>query len=242
MSTFSNSIAGPFAEITVKRGAFIAVFNLPKQLLCNSSTYFNAALNNGFLETAAQKITLDDDDDHPEIFRTYAAWLFEHELTQESIDEVADVERHLFLVYIFADKRGIRRLANDVVTRMSSIWADQPIDLNTTVEYLPLLLPGCTLYELTLDSLILASRDGTYDSDEWKAFCSHPPEIMAELFKREQRFPDSFKNYSDCFLSVCHYHKHENEDEKDKCTRLTERGRNVQYGDEVSRKQVKWRW
>ncbi|KAH0287928.1 hypothetical protein KCU62_g5576, partial [Aureobasidium sp. EXF-3399] len=156
-----NSITGPSAETTVGKDSSAAVFNLPKQLLCESSTYFEAALNNGFAETATQKITLDDDDDHPEIFRTYAAWLFERELSQESIGEVADVEHHLFFVYIFADKRGIRRLANDVVTKMSSLWVTQSIDLSTTVECLPLLLPGCTLYELTLDNLILASRAGT---------------------------------------------------------------------------------
>ncbi|KEQ74063.1 hypothetical protein M436DRAFT_72444 [Aureobasidium namibiae CBS 147.97] len=237
-----NSITGPSAETTVGKDSSAAVFNLPKQLLCESSTYFEAALNNGFAETATQKITLDDDDDHPEIFRTYAAWLFERELSQESIGEVADVEHHLFFVYIFADKRGIRRLANDVVTKMSSLWVTQSIDLSTTVECLPLLLPGCTLYELTLDNLILASRAGTYGSDEWRAFCSHPQEIMVELFKREQRFPDSFKHLHDCFGSICHYHEHEDIDEEDKCIKMTARGRNVHYGHEFLWDQVEWRW
>lgn len=125
---------------------------------------------------------------------------------------------------------------------MSSLWITQPIDLNTTVECLPLLLPGCTLYELTLDNLILESRDGKYGSDEWKTFCSHSQEIMVELFRREQRFPDSFKNYSDCFSSICHYHEHENDDEKGKCIKATERGRNVHHDPEVAWKQREWRW
>jgi hypothetical protein len=59
--------------ITVGKGDSAVVLNLPKELLCNSSTYFKAALNNGFLETMTQNITLDDD---PDVFSTYAVWLF----------------------------------------------------------------------------------------------------------------------------------------------------------------------
>jgi hypothetical protein len=184
-------------------------------LLCNSSTYFKAALNNGFSETATQKITLDDDD--PEVFRTYAAWLFEHEITNESLSEVENLERHLFHVYIFADKRGISCLANDVVTMMSSFWVTENIGLNTTIECMPLLPPGCTLYELTLDNLVLVSRKGMWDADEWESFCSHPTGILVELFKREQDFVDSFGHgFTDCFESVCHYHEHEDDDNDEK--------------------------
>jgi hypothetical protein len=59
---YRANLTGPFAEITVGAGSSAVVFNLPKKLLCESSTYFKAALNNGFAETATQKITLDDDD------------------------------------------------------------------------------------------------------------------------------------------------------------------------------------
>lgn len=64
------TLGGPFAEITVGAGGSATIFNLPKQLLCDSSTFFKAALNNGFAETATQKLTLDEDD--PKVFRTYA--------------------------------------------------------------------------------------------------------------------------------------------------------------------------
>jgi hypothetical protein len=209
-------------------------------LLCNSSTYFKAALNNGFSETASQKITLDDDS--PDVFRTYAAWLFEHEITNDSLSEVENLERHLFYVYIFADKRGIRCLANDVVTMMCSFWVVEPIRLSTTIECMPLLPPECTLYELALDSLVLLSRQGEWDEDEWEGFCSHPTGIIVELFKREQNFPRSFVNFSNCFESICHYHKHDDHDEKDGCIKNTERGRNVFSGNDESLKQIERRW
>ncbi|CAD0096916.1 unnamed protein product, partial [Aureobasidium vineae] len=120
------SIDGLFAEITVGAGSSAVVFNLPKKLLCNSSIYFKAALNNGFLETTTQKITLDDED--LEVFRTYVVWLFQAELKHESLDKTRNVARHLVHVYIFADRRGIVSLADDVVTMMSSFWLCECLD------------------------------------------------------------------------------------------------------------------
>jgi hypothetical protein len=77
-------LTGPFAEIVV--GADAVVFTLPKDLLCKSSTYFKAALGNGMSATTTQMITLDDD--NPDVFRTYAAWLLQHEITTESLREI----------------------------------------------------------------------------------------------------------------------------------------------------------
>ncbi|KAH0030899.1 hypothetical protein KCU78_g2941, partial [Aureobasidium melanogenum] len=156
MSVRAN-ITGPFAEITVGAGRSAVIFNLPKELLCGSFTYFKAALSNGFSETTTQRIVLDDDDS--EIFRTYAVWLFQEELKRDCFDEVFQVERHLFHLYIFAVKRGIVDLANDVVTMMASYWVNEVIDMSVTREFLPLISSQCILYQLTLDSLLLESRD-----------------------------------------------------------------------------------
>ncbi|KAH0337160.1 hypothetical protein KCU81_g8227, partial [Aureobasidium melanogenum] len=129
MSVRAN-ITGPFAEIIVGAGRSAVVFTLPKELLCKSSTYFKAALNNGFSETTTQRIVFDDDD--PDIFRTYAVRLLQEELKRECLDEVSQVERHLFQLYIFADKRGILDLANDVVTMMASYWDQEVINMSVT--------------------------------------------------------------------------------------------------------------
>ncbi|CAD0113470.1 unnamed protein product, partial [Aureobasidium uvarum] len=237
------SITGPFAEITVGSGSSAVVFNLPKELLCNSSTYFKAALNNGFSETATQKIALEDED--PEVFRTYAVYLFQHELRRESIEAINCIERHLFQVYIFADKRGIVSLANDVVTMISSYWITECIDLKITKKFLALLPTKCTLYELTLDNLILESRAHGWEPTDWEVFCSHPTEIVAELFRREQAFSKSFDRTSHCFESICHYHTHRGEDkneeqERTKCIEKTTRGRNLWDVYHCTYEQVEW--
>jgi hypothetical protein len=232
------NLTGPFAEITV--GADAVVFTLPKRLLCNSSTYFKAALNNGFAETATQKITLDDDD--PDVFRTYAAWLFQLEITNESLLQVEDLERHLFYVYIYADKRGIRCLANDVVTMLSSFWYNHDMDMNAVEECLPLLPPQCTLYELTMDNLVLQSRYNSWGSCDWELLYSQSSEILIELIQKERAFPDSFQNCYHCFESICHYHKHDDKHERDECVEKIEKGCNVLNRHEGPWDQVEWRW
>ncbi|THY58159.1 hypothetical protein D6C97_04512 [Aureobasidium pullulans] len=221
-----SSLTGPFAEITVGTGDAAVVFNLPKVLLCNSSTYFKAALNNGFSETATQSISLDDES--PEVFRTYAAWLFEHEICQ-NVEQLACFESHMFQVYIFADKRGIIGLPNDVVTKLCSFWCDQNISMGVTTEYLPQLSSSCTLYQMTLDSMILELRASDKDNDDgfWQGFVDHPKGVLVDLFKKENAFPASFQSFFSCFNSICYYHVHEDGDEKKACIKKTEAGCNV---------------
>jgi hypothetical protein len=195
-------------------------------------------LNNGFSETLTQKITLDDED--PDVFRTYAVWLLQTQITEESLKKFIreDVlEQHLFHVYIFADKRGIRHLANDVVTTMSSYWIYHDV---VTLECLPLLPPGCTLYELALDYLILQSRHTSWDSYA-DVFSNQTKEIILELFKRDRAYPESFKTDSTyCFQSICHYHEHTDAADKRECRIRTERGQSVLHNG--SWEQVEWRW
>ncbi|KAI4763328.1 hypothetical protein E4T52_08026 [Aureobasidium sp. EXF-3400] len=236
-----NSITGPFAEITVGKGSSVVVFTLPKELLCNSSTYFKAALNNGFSESITQKITLDDDDDDPEIFRTYAAWLFEHEIVTQNL-AVHDIEHHLFHVYIFADKRGIVDLANDVVTVLASFWTWNSVDMDVTIKCLPLLSPRSTLYQLVLDSLVIDTRAFWWDTYKWEILSRHPGEFIVELFKRDRAFHGHFKSHYRCIEAICHYHEHSGDEEKDECITKTEGGRNNFNFHHGPSKQIKWTW
>lgn len=217
------------------------MFNLPKVLLCNSSTYFKAALNNGFSETATQSISLDDES--PEVFRTYAAWLFEHEICQ-NVEQLACFESHMFQVYIFADKRGIIGLPNDVVTKLSSFWCDQNISMGVTTEYLPQLSSSCTLYQMTLDSMILELRASDKDNDDgfWQNFVDHPKVVLVDLFKKENMFPASFQGFYGCFKSICHYHVHDDKTEEDACIEEVEAGRNVFSHYDGPSKQIDWEW
>ncbi|TIA10752.1 hypothetical protein D6C83_08507 [Aureobasidium pullulans] len=69
-----DALRQPCAEIVVGTPDNSETFYLHKKLLCDSSSYFKAALNNGFAETTSQKITLDDED--PAVFRIFASWLY----------------------------------------------------------------------------------------------------------------------------------------------------------------------
>lgn len=71
-------IAEPFITIlvgTTTESTESKAFQLPEFLLREYSSYFKAALDGGFREAKERTITLDDED--PDVFRTFAAWLFE---------------------------------------------------------------------------------------------------------------------------------------------------------------------
>jgi hypothetical protein len=72
---------------------------------------------------------------------------------------------------------------------MSSYWIWHEI---ATLEFLPLLPRGCTLYELALDNLILVSRGTKWDVYA-DVFNNQTKEILLELFKRDRDLPESFK-------------------------------------------------
>ncbi|THW73878.1 hypothetical protein D6D17_10632, partial [Aureobasidium pullulans] len=112
-----DALSQPCAEIIVGTPDNSETFYLHKKLLCDSSSYFKAALNNGFAETTSQKITLDDEDSA--VFRTFASWLYHPIIVLPS--EGTDIqEEYLLKLYLFADKRGIVNLANDTITMLAS--------------------------------------------------------------------------------------------------------------------------
>jgi hypothetical protein len=143
---------------------------------------------------------------------------------------------------MFADKRGIRCLANDVVTMMASFWCTQSPDTDTVIECFPLLQPQYGLSELFLDNLVLKSRDNLWNADDWDHLSWYSKAIVVELFKKDRSFSDSFRDGSHCFNSICHYHVHEDTDEEKDCVNKIQRGRNVHPHHSGPWKQIKWRW
>ncbi len=90
-------------------------FGIHKSLLCNVSSYFNAALNGNYIEATESVIVLLDE--KSEVFRRFNEWLYTHEVLQGvlSVNGKTDNWSILFDLYIFAEKRGIPRLQNAVV-------------------------------------------------------------------------------------------------------------------------------
>ena len=89
------------------------VFNLYKQILCDASSYFNAALKGDFKEAHEQNINMPDED--VDTFTCFQIWLYSKELpltdiSGEELDEVDFVD-----LYIFGEARDIPEFQNAVM-------------------------------------------------------------------------------------------------------------------------------
>ncbi|KAG9759088.1 hypothetical protein E4T50_07052 [Aureobasidium sp. EXF-12298] len=236
-----KAIAGPTALIVVGSSANSECFHIHKQLLCDCSTYFKAALNNGFIETQNQTIELDDED--PIIFRTFVLWLYEKKLDKEAIpssDETEVFQRHMLELYVFADKRGIVDLANDTITMLACLWSCEDVVLDDIEWLFPLILSKSQLYRLLLDNLILEARASSMTRGRLLG-AGLPKAILVDLFLRSNHLPESFNLHTACFNSVCYYHLHDQQDgmSKEECIRRVEAGYNV-WSPNINLKQQEW--
>ncbi|THZ82048.1 hypothetical protein D6C84_06068 [Aureobasidium pullulans] len=219
MSVWS-SLTGPFCEITVGSGDAAVVFSLPKVLLCNSSTYFKAALNNGFSETSLQKINLDDDDPH--IFRTYAAWLFEHEIANEAISNNSWTSDDFWNITGFEEYS--KAILVDLLKRESMYKED------------------FSAYSACMQS-ICRYHLHNHQSEERKCIDSVAKELnmswtsMGDLEQVEWRTSAMTNIPGIHFFTV-----HKDADEEKACVKKVEAGRNVDEFHEGNLKQVEWKW
>lgn len=105
--------------VFVDVGAEQKRYAMHKGLLCSRSGYFKAALTGKFREAEDQVVTLDDEE--PETFRMFNAWLYTDVLVEDS-DPLAISWSSMFNIYIFAEKRIIPLLQNaaiDAIIRAS---------------------------------------------------------------------------------------------------------------------------
>ncbi|KAI4728593.1 hypothetical protein E4T49_03561 [Aureobasidium sp. EXF-10728] len=233
--------SGSIAKIIVGSGTDIETFTVHKKLLCDSSTYFKAALNNGFRETKDQTITLDDE--NPGVFRTFVVWLYETKLNADMIDEGHETfEGHLFKLYVFADKRGIVDLANDTTTMLASYWISRRITLSEVAQVVPLILRHGKLYSLIIDSLLLEMRAGVAAMDFEGA--DIPKEVLIDLLSRIAIVPMGFRETCMCFQSICHYHCHSGQNvlSEEECIFRIQARDNVYDPDDVELRQKTWVW
>ena len=133
LTQVSNSFDG-LVEVIV--GPQKQVFRLHKEILCNVSSYFRAALKGSFAEGLTQKIELPEDD--ATVFKLFRVWL--HSFSQGSSPSAPETEneiefdtqlepdviigpKDLFDLYIFADMRDIPLLQNATVDTI--IWISE---------------------------------------------------------------------------------------------------------------------
>lgn len=242
MQSIRDAVTGPIAQVIVGLGDNIEEFSVHKKLLCDSSTYFKAALTNGFAETHNQKITLDDE--NPAIFRTFVAWLYEKKLDKKVLPpetKKGAFRNHLLRLYVFADKHCITKLANDVITMLASFWAYRRIDLFDTTWIFSSIPQNDKLYELILDNLVLRLRGECLNRYELSQM-SLPKDASIDLIFKVHNLPSGFDFPEAAFMSVCHYHQHDLEDDMDdECVESIKAGNNV-YSEDLELEQQEWCW
>jgi hypothetical protein len=241
-----DAITGPTAQIIVGSSAGIKTYSIHKKLLCDSSTYFKAALNNGFVETKEQTITLDDED--PAIFRTFALWLYEGKLNKKTLPldvYIGVLENYLLKLYVFADKRGIGNLANDTITMLAAYWSENRVILSEVAWAVRLVSCSSKLYDLCLDMLVIGFREeGMSSLDRCRLDALElPKEFLLDLLSKCHELSPHYCEWHQCFQAVCHYHCHEGQGimSEEDCIRNTENGCNI-YDELKDLEQCPWIW
>jgi hypothetical protein len=191
-------------------------------------------LNNGFLETKDQIVELDDEE--PAVFLTFVLWLYEGKLDKETLPPngaIGVLEKHLFKLYVFADKRGIQNLANDTITMLAAYWILHHVTLSEVAGVVHLISSKSELYDLLLDILTIALRyDGTHTLESRRSDALNlPKEFLLDLLLKGYELSKGFENWDQCFHAVCHYHCHEGEGimSEEDCIRNTEDGWNIYH-------------
>ncbi|TIA19401.1 hypothetical protein D6C80_02958 [Aureobasidium pullulans] len=236
-----DALRQPCAEIVVGTPDNSETFYLHKKLLCDSSSYFKAALNNGFAETTSQKITLDDED--PAIFRTFASWLYHPSIVLPSEHRNVQ-EKHLLQLYLFADKRGIANLANDTITMLAFFWAVHCVIGSKINWVFSEILASSKLYDLILDSLFLELRGKVSDTNDLLQ-ADLPRSVFIDLLEREMRYRRGLSDFNACILSACHYHVHGPDGvlTEAECVETIEKGHNIwRYEGGGDYAQIPWNW
>lgn len=90
-------------------------FDVHKGPLCYYSSYFKAALKGGFKESRERVVVLKDETE--ETFKLFYLWLYSQKILVPVSTTLKDWQQ-LVKLFVFADKRGIPKLRNNVIDAM----------------------------------------------------------------------------------------------------------------------------
>ena len=199
-------------------------YAIHKGLLCSRSGYFKAALTGNFSEATDQVVTLDDED--PDTFRTFNAWLYTDVLV-EDVDPEAIPWTLLFNIYVFAEKRIIPLLQNAVIDEIIRVNQKAPIPTTEIRRVWAKTAETSPLRKLLVDTKLnedesyfmyqFQSHIDQYDIAFVAAVAIRATELMTLEFNRPGTKPDTREDISrwlqvisDPWRVRCqHYHTHE---------------------------------
>lgn len=199
-------VSNPCTKVLVGTGDRTTEFNIPGALLTDCSTYFTGALNGGFREADENKIVLDDED--PEVFRTFVAWMYKQRLSNKPLRTASkeDFQSHLVRVYAFADKRGIPCLCDAVITALANHLHDSYLDSSIISLTYELGLEKSRLFRLFVDDEVGRHWEGHYAYEEY------PKEFVAAVLTRSRAHMNKQEIHTRPVHPthyVCDYHEHD---------------------------------
>ncbi len=94
------------------------IFKVHRQILCNTSSYFDAALNGNFKEAKQGRVEMLEDDVNT--FKNFQYWLYSREIHVEEGNEIYESNNNkqwdmLIDLFIFGEARGIPGLQNAAI-------------------------------------------------------------------------------------------------------------------------------
>ena len=203
LSTYDRSFYDDI--VTINIGPKKQGFGVHKALLCNSSSYFKAALAGSFKEAKEGVISLEDED--PDVFGRFVMWLYSGYLLEN--DDVAgqSLWSGIINILIFAERRDIPHLHNDAIntyfemdtaTKMIPSFAQRTIWKNT--------FEGSLIRKVLVDHFVYRGNLATIFEEE-KEKNQYDHGFVIDVCIAKHKSPNVIST-SDFYKSRCQYHIH----------------------------------
>lgn len=140
------------------------VWHLPEKLLKSKSTFFTAALEDGWAEGISKIITLPEE--NPDVFQWFVSWLY------AGYDPIAQVEGRDFLVILWAlgDRLGCRLMQDDAMCDLVEHHREFHIAEDTLRGIYEMSTPQSKIRQFAIDQCLFDVRVG---SPEGHDICSY---------------------------------------------------------------------
>ena len=188
-------------------------FGIHKGLLCEYSEYFEAALNGNFTEAETGVVELLDEE--ISTFEVFHTWLYSKKLVVEEDGQEQKAGVPLIVrLYIFGDRRGVRKLRNDCI---NALVVNMNCNILTyVVEELEHIYentsPGSSLRRLVEDSSACAHLESILLPRESRPFLPNDFLISVLIARgRTRGLSPSMK--PPWAVDLCQYHEHAQSEE-----------------------------
>lgn len=191
-------------------------FGLHRGLLCHRSAYFKAALNGNFELAEDGVVVLDDED--PLLFQVFNEWLYTGNLLFHCEDPHIDKRNStkwsaMLNLYVFAEKRIIPKLQNDLIDAMWKFAIDE--DYYPDIEVIPAwarTAKTSPLHTFLVDLYVYHANLQEFFRDDSEIVIDFHVDFVMRIARESNDLAFSDGNLSEDFNmwnNRCKYHVHE---------------------------------